>query len=139
MPSPDEDTPAPNGPESKTQSDFFRRAGEKVRASFPTTPGVYLFQDQAGRVIYVGKAKNLRARAGSYFLKAASEDQRTTRLVRESFDVDYLDAESEVDALLMEARLIKDVQPKYNREMRDDKSFPYLQITTHEDFPSASK
>ncbi|NOY41591.1 MAG: excinuclease ABC subunit UvrC [Planctomycetes bacterium] len=137
MPTPEE-TPESGPPDAtppKTQVDFFLRAGEKVRSKFPQTPGVYLFQDQAGRVIYVGKAKNLRARVGSYFLKAAAEDQRTTRLVREAYDVDYLDAESEVDALLMESRLIKDIQPKYNRELRDDKSFPYLQITTREDFP----
>jgi excinuclease ABC subunit C len=122
-------------PSPKTQAEFFARAGEKVRSKFPNTPGVYLFQDQAGRVIYIGKAKDLRARAGSYFLQAATVDQRTSRLVREACDIDFIDAESEVDALLMEARLIKDIQPKYNRELRDDKSFPYLQITTHEDFP----
>jgi len=119
----------------KTQAEFFARAGEKVRGKFPASPGVYLFQDQAGRVLYVGKANNLRARAGSYFLAAAAADQRTSLLVREAYDIDFLEAESEVDALLMEARLIKDIQPKYNRELRDDKSFPYLQITTHEDFP----
>ena len=134
-----EESPEPastdEAPLPKTQAEFFHRAGEKVRTKFPQTPGIYLFQDQAGRVIYIGKAKNLRARAGSYFLKAAAEDQRTTRLVREAYDIEYIDAESEVDALLMESRLIKDIQPKYNRELRDDKSFPYLQITTHEDFP----
>ena len=122
-------------PSPKTQSEFFLRAGEKVKAKFPDAPGVYLFQDQAGRVLYVGKAKSLRSRVGSYFLQAAADDQRTSRLVREAYDVDFLEADSEVDALLMEARLIKDIQPKYNRELRDDKSFPYLQITTHEDFP----
>ena len=109
-------------------------AAEKVR-SFPQTPGVYLMKDEAGRVIYVGKAKNLRARAGSYFLKAAAEDPRTAKLVPEIRDIDYLDAESEIDALLMEARLIKDILPKYNRDLRDDKTFPYLEIFTHEDFP----
>jgi len=109
-------------------------AAEKVR-SFPTTPGVYLMKDAAGRVIYVGKAKNLRARAGSYFLKAAAEDPRTFQLVREIRDIDYLDADSEIDALLMEARLIKDILPKYNRDLRDDKTFPYLEIFTREDFP----
>ena len=109
-------------------------AAEKVR-SFPQTPGVYLMKDDAGRVIYVGKAKNLRARAGSYFLKAAAEDPRTAKLVREIRDIDYLDAESEIDALLMEARLIKDILPKFNRDLRDDKTFPYLEIFTHEDFP----
>jgi len=137
VPSPD--SPAESAPTEevtpKSQVEFFLRAGEKVRTKFPKTPGVYLFQDQAGRVLYVGKANNLRARAGSYFLKAAAEDQRTARLVREAYDIDYMDAESEVDALLMEARLIKDIQPKYNRELRDDKTFPYLQITTNEDFP----
>jgi excinuclease ABC subunit C len=86
-------------------------------------------------VLYIGKAKNLRARVGSYFLAAAAGDQRTSQLVREVYDVDFVEAESDVDALLMEARLVKDIQPKYNRELRDDKSFPYLQITTHEDYP----
>jgi excinuclease ABC subunit C len=125
----------PTDDSPKSQAEFFLRAAEKVRAQFPKTPGVYLFQDRAERVLYIGKAKNLRARVGSYFLQAAAEDSRTSRLVRELYDVDYMAAESEVDALLMEARLIKDIQPKYNRELRDDKSFPYLQITTDEDFP----
>ena len=75
-------------------------------------------------MIYVGKAKNLRARAGSYFLKAAAEDRRTADLVREIADIDFLEAESEVDALLVEARLIKDVQPKFNQDLKDDKTFP---------------
>ncbi len=109
-------------------------AAKKVR-SFPRTPGVYLMKDGAGRVIYVGKAKNLRARAGSYFLKAAAEDSRTAKLVLEIRDIDYMDAESEIDALLMEARLIKDILPKFNRDLRDSKTFPYLEIFTHEDFP----
>ncbi|WP_442482360.1 excinuclease ABC subunit UvrC [Aeoliella sp. SH292] len=119
----------------KSQAEFFARAADKVRGKFPTTPGVYLFQDQQGRVIYIGKAKNLRARAGSYFLAAAADDRRTAQLVREAHDIDFLEAESEVDALLMEARLVKDIQPKFNQELRDDKTFPYLQVTTHEDFP----
>ncbi len=109
-------------------------AAEKVR-SFPHAPGVYLMKDGAGRVIYVGKAKDLRNRAGSYFLKAAAEEPRTARLVREIRDIDYLEAESEVDALLVEARLIKDIQPKYNQELKDDKSFPYHEIHTRDDFP----
>ena len=109
-------------------------AAEKVR-SFPHSPGVYLMKDAAGRVIYVGKAKNLRARAGSYFLKAAAEEARTAKLVTEIRDIDYLEAESEIDALLMEARLIKDIQPKHNKELRDDKTFPYLEIHTREEFP----
>lgn len=109
-------------------------AAEKVR-SFPHTPGVYLMKDAAGRVIYVGKAKDLRNRAGSYFLKAAAEDPRTARLVQEIRDIDYLEAESEVDALLVEARLVKDIQPKFNQDLKDDKTFPYLEIHTREEFP----
>lgn len=109
-------------------------AALKVR-SFPHKPGVYLMKDEAGRVIYVGKAKDLRNRAGSYFLKAAAVDPRTAQLVREIRDIDYLEAESEVDAVLMEARLIKDIQPKFNRELKDDKTFPYLEIHVREDFP----
>ena len=111
----------------------FRRAATKVR-EFPQTPGVYLMKDLAGRVIYVGKAKNLRSRASSYFLKSAAAEMRTT-WVSEICDIDFVECESEVDALLMESRLVKDVQPKYNKELKDDKTFPYLMITTHEDFP----
>ena len=109
-------------------------AAEKVRA-FPQTPGVYLMKDQSGRVIYVGKAKNLRSRAGSYFLKAATEEQRTAKLVEEIRDIDFIETESEVDALLVESRLIKDILPKYNKDLRDSKSFPYLEVYTREDFP----
>ena len=112
----------------------FERAAARVR-EFPQTPGVYLMKDAAGRVIYVGKAKNLRSRASSYFLKAAADERRTAELVREIADIDFLEAESEVDALLVEARLIKDIQPKFNSELKDDKTFPYLEITTREDFP----
>jgi excinuclease ABC subunit C len=125
MPPPEDQIPVPKDSAA---------AAEKVR-TFPHTPGVYLMKDGAGRLIYVGKAKDLRSRAGSYFLKAAAEDSRTANLVREVRDIDYLEAESEVDALLMEARLIKDVQPKYNRDLKDDKTFPYLEIHTEEDFP----
>jgi excinuclease ABC subunit C len=112
----------------------FRRAAEKAK-SFPQTPGVYLMKDHAGRVIYVGKAKNLRSRASSYFLKAAQSESRTASWVNEICDIDFLECESEVDALLAESRLIKDVQPRHNKEQKDDKSFPYLMITTREDFP----
>ena len=107
---------------------------KKVR-SFPSSSGIYLMKDAQGRVIYVGKAKNLRSRAGSYFQKTASGDRRICDWIGEVADVDFLVADSEVDALLMEARLIKDIQPRHNQDLKDDKSFPYLQITTGEDFP----
>ncbi len=107
---------------------------DKVK-QFPAAPGVYLMKDEQGRVLYVGKAKNLRNRAGHYFSKAAIDDQRTCDLVKLIADVDFLQAESEVEALLMEARLVKDIQPPFNVELKDDKSFPYLQIRLREDFP----
>ena len=112
----------------------FERAANHVR-NFPQSPGVYLMKDAVGVVIYVGKANNLRTRAGSYFLKAAQQEPRTSKWVHDIADADFIEAESEVDALLMESRLIKDIQPLHNRELKDGKSFPYLQITTREDFP----
>jgi excinuclease ABC subunit C len=107
---------------------------EKVK-QFPTTPGVYLMKDAQGRVLYIGKAKNLRNRASHYFSQAAGADRRTSDLVPLIADVDFIPLDSEVDALLMEARLVKDIQPKFNVELKDDKSFPYLQIRMREDFP----
>jgi excinuclease ABC subunit C len=107
---------------------------EKVK-TFPTTPGVYLMKDAAGVVIYVGKAKNLKNRASHYFTKAAAEDARTADLVKVIADIGYIEAESEVDALLLESRLVKDVQPRFNVDLKDDKTFPYLQIRTREDYP----
>jgi len=138
----DEGTPPPNdspndSPENQTVPLIaigFGHAAEKVR-TFPATPGVYLMKDIKGRVIYVGKAKNLRSRAGSYFLKAAAEDLRTADWITDIADIDFVACDSEVDALLTEARLIKDIQPKNNRDLKDDKSFPYLMISTREDFP----
>src|SRR5262245_46974773 len=81
---------------------------------FPTTPGVYLMKDEHGRVLYAGKAKNLRSRASHYFTRAAAEDRRTADLVKLIRDIDYIPADSEVDALLLEARLVKDIQPRFN-------------------------
>lgn len=107
---------------------------EKVK-TFPTTPGVYLMKDVLARVIYVGKAVNLRSRAGSYFTSAAAFEHRTAQLVKEIADIDFIKADSEVDALLLESRLIKDIQPKFNQELKDDKTFPYLQIRISEEFP----
>src|SRR6266478_6555454 len=107
---------------------------EKVK-QFPAAPGVYLMKDAQGVVLYVGKAKNLRNRAGHYFSKAAAEDIRTADLVKLIADIDFIPADSEVDALLMEARLVKDIQPRFNVELKDNKTFPYLQIRVREEFP----
>jgi len=118
---------APNQPPIQTPA-------EKVKG-FPTTPGVYLMKDAEGKVIYVGKAKNLRNRAGSYFNAQAAFDRRTCELVKYIADIDFISCDSEVDALLKEARLVKDVRPRFNTELKDDKTFPYLQIRIREEFP----
>jgi excinuclease ABC subunit C len=112
-------------------------------SQLPTTPGVYIFKDSAGRVLYVGKAKSLRGRVASYFQQGAellaTRGPEIERMIRDLVaDLDVLECESEVDALLRESRLIKDVQPPFNARQKDDKSFPYLQITADEDFPRAS-
>lgn len=108
-------------------------------ALFPRSPGVYMMKDAAGRVLYVGKAKDLRSRAGSYFANSAdllnTRGPEIARMVDTVADVDFLECDTEVDALLKEARLIKDIQPPHNAQLKDDKTFPYLEITTGDDFP----
>jgi len=110
----------------------------KIR-HLPKTPGVYLFKDAQGRVLYVGKAKDLRSRVSSYFQNStdllATRGPEIAHMASLAADLDFLDCETEVDALLQENRLIKDIQPPYNERLRDDKTFPYLEITTSDDFP----
>lgn len=112
----------------------------KLGATFPKTPGVYLMKDAEGRVLYVGKAKDLRSRVGSYFVPSAdllnTRGPDIARMVENVCHLEFLECESEVDAILKEARLIKDIQPPHNVELRDDKTFPYLEITTSDDFPA---
>jgi excinuclease ABC subunit C len=109
-------------------------------AELPTSPGVYLFKDERGVVLYVGKAKSLRNRVQSYLQPSArlaeTRGPEIDRMVRElAVGIDYVECDSEVDALLHENRLVKDIQPRFNERLKDDKSFPYLQIVTSEDFP----
>ncbi len=111
-----------------------QRLADKVKG-FPASPGVYLMKDDSGRVLYVGKAKNLRNRAGHYFTQQALEDRRTADPVPLLADVEVIPPATEVDALLLEARLIKDIQPRFNVGLKDDKTFPYLQIRVREPFP----
>jgi len=115
------------------------RIREKI-ASFPKSPGVYLFQDSEGRVLYIGKAKDLRSRTSSYFQPSAdllnTRGPEIARMATMVIDVDFLDCETEVDALLRESRLIKDIQPPFNAMLKDDKTFPYIEITTRDDFPA---
>jgi len=111
---------------------------EKIK-DFPTGPGVYLMKDEQGRVLYVGKAKNLRDRVSSYFQPGAdllmSRGPKIADMIGKVAEVGYLKSVSEVDAILQESRLIKDIQPPYNTQQLDDKTFPYLEISEFEDFP----
>ncbi len=106
----------------------------RLLASLPETPGVYFMKDGRGRVLYIGKAKNLRSRVSTYFHGSYGE-ARIRAMVAKVRDVEVLRAPSEVDALLMEARLIKDIQPRYNDRLKDDKSFTMLALTRFDDFP----
>src|SRR6188768_2960241 len=101
----------------------------------PKAPGVYLMKDAKGRVIYVGKSASLRERVASYFQAATKLEVRKSGLLDYVVDFEVIQTDSEVEALLAENRLIKDIQPKYNARLLDDKTFPYLMVTTAEDFP----
>ena len=101
----------------------------------PRGPGCYLMKDSHGTVLYVGKAKNLRSRVASYFADSAQLAPDKERMVAQVADIDYLETADEVDAVLTEARLIKDIHPPYNVRLTDDKTFPYLEITMQDDFP----
>src|SRR3954465_9401498 len=107
---------------------------EKAKG-LPKAPGVYLMKDDKGRVIYIGKSASLRDRVCSYFQRGTKFEHKKSGLVDHIVDFDILQTESEVEALLAENRLIKDTQPPYNARLLDDKTFPYLMITTGEEFP----
>lgn len=123
----------PPGPDER-----LRRLREKI-AQLPKSPGVYLMKDADGVVLYVGKARELRSRVASYFQDGAdlltSRGPRIAHMATLVEDIDVLECDSEVDALLKENRLIKDIQPHYNERLKDGKSFPYLEIRTGDDFP----
>jgi excinuclease ABC subunit C len=106
---------------------------QKIK-TIPTNPGVYLYKNAEGEVIYVGKAKNLRARVRSYFGEGASEDAKTGSLLREAVDIEYVVVGNEREALALENNLIKEKQPRYNILLRDGKSYPYVKLTS-EPFP----
>ncbi|MHA1734329.1 MAG: excinuclease ABC subunit UvrC [Promethearchaeota archaeon] len=107
--------------------------------NLPASPGVYLMKDGSGRVIYVGKAKVLRNRVASYFQDSRSRDPGTAAKVKklqvEVRDLDFIATDNEVEALLLENELIKEYQPKFNVQLKDDKSFPFVMITSIEKYP----
>jgi excinuclease ABC subunit C len=106
---------------------------------FPAAPGLYFMKDADDKVLYIGKAKNLRSRIASYFQPGAnlaeSRGPWIVEMITKTATVEYLQTKSEVDAILQEARLIKDIHPPYNSDLKDAKTFPYLEITTRQEFP----
>jgi excinuclease ABC subunit C len=108
--------------------------GEKVD-QLPSQPGVYLFQDAGGKILYVGKARSLRSRVRSYFLESHQQDAKTGSLVREIADLEYIVVDNEKEALALENNLIKRHMPKFNVLLRDDKTYPYIRYTGFEKYP----
>jgi excinuclease ABC subunit C len=104
-------------------------------ASLPTEPGVYLFKDALGNILYVGKSGSLRHRVKSYFAESRWLDAKTGSLVREIADLDYIVVDNEREALALENSLIKQYKPKFNILLRDDKTYPYIRYTAFEKFP----
>jgi excinuclease ABC subunit C len=101
----------------------------------PDRPGVYLYRDAKAQVIYVGKAASLRSRVRSYFQEARPHDAKTDALVRQIADLDYVVTDNELEALMLEANLVRKHRPRYNIILRDDKHYPFLRLTTSEAFP----
>ena len=108
-------------------------------SGLPTSPGLYFMKGSGDKVLYIGKAKNLRARVAGYFQQSSelikSRGPKIVEMLSRVRTVDFLETETEVEAVLKEARLIKDIRPPYNTNLVDDKTFPYMEITTGEDFP----
>ena len=111
-----------------------RRLSEKAR-SLPDVPGVYLMKDAAGVVLYVGKAVRLPDRVSSYFVPSADLGARKQPMLDLVEDVEVLECEAEWEALLLESRLVKDLKPRFNELLKDDKTFPYLAVTVRDQFP----
>ncbi|MDV5062955.1 excinuclease ABC subunit UvrC [Veillonella sp. YH-vei2232] len=107
---------------------------EKV-SHLPTTPGVYLWHDKYNRIIYVGKAINLRNRVRSYVRQDANRAPKVTAMMRRAVDVEIIQTKTEMEALILENTLIKEHHPKYNIMLRDDKTYPYIKVSVQEDFP----
>src|SRR5215813_2185346 len=104
-------------------------------ARLPERPGVYLYKDAKAQVVYVGKAASLRSRVRSYFHESRPRDAKTDALVRQIADLEYIVTDNELEALMLEANLVRKHRPRYNIILRDDKHYPFLKLTTNEPFP----
>ena len=107
---------------------------EKI-ARVPDRPGVYLYRDGKQQVLYVGKAASLKSRVRSYFQESRPRDPKTDALVRQIRDLEYIVTDNELEALMLEANLVRRHRPRYNIILRDDKHYPFLKLTTNEEFP----
>ncbi|MEW5762355.1 MAG: excinuclease ABC subunit UvrC [Bacillota bacterium] len=105
----------------------------KRAARLPDRPGVYLFKDERGRVLYVGKAKSLQKRVRTYFQRA--QPTKVMAMLERARDLDFIVTDSEIEALILECNLIKEHRPRYNVVLKDDKNYPYIKITVNEEFP----
>ncbi|RKX29161.1 MAG: excinuclease ABC subunit C [Candidatus Zixiibacteriota bacterium] len=103
--------------------------------NLPDSPGVYLFKNAGGRIIYIGKARSLRNRVRTYFQSSANHTLRTVRMVSKVTDLELLLTDTEIEALILEANLVHEHKPRYNVDLKDDKHFPYIKVTTQEPFP----
>jgi excinuclease ABC subunit C len=108
---------------------------QAILDTLPTKPGCYLMKDLDRRVIYVGKAVNLRSRVRSYFHQSALHDQKTRQLIKRIADIEWITVGSELEALILEMNLIKKHRPHYNIRLKDDKRYPYIKVTWGEAFP----
>jgi excinuclease ABC subunit C len=108
---------------------------EQKLAQVPDRPGVYVYKDAKAAVIYVGKAASLRSRVRSYFQDAGARDPKTDALVQQIRDLDYIVTDNELEAMMLEANLVRRHRPRYNIILRDDKHYPFLRLTTDEEFP----
>ncbi len=122
------------GGERKIEAHALMDLLAKIR-TIPTEPGVYLYKNADGEVIYVGKAKNLRSRVASYFHEGRWEDAKTGTLIREAVDIDYIVVANNKEALALENNLIKQRKPRFNILLRDDKTYPYVKLTMGERWP----
>jgi excinuclease ABC subunit C len=104
----------------------------------PTNPGVYLFKDKGGTILYVGKAGNIKHRVSSYFQKPADKDTKTSTMLEKVTDVDTIVTDTEKEALILEDNLVKEHHPRYNVKLRDDKRYPCLRLSVEEEFPTLS-
>ena len=125
---------AGSGAAAESREDRLGRLLRQARM-LPDVPGVYLMKDSAGTVLYVGKASVLPSRVSSYFIPSADLGPRKQPMLDLVEDFDFIACEGEWEALLMEARLVKDIHPPYNDRLQDDKTFPYLAVTMRDDFP----